>query len=289
MDLVVRASRLPSPGETLMGKDFRTIPGGKGANQAVAAARLGGDVSFVSAVGSDAFGATLRAGLAGDGIDVSHVRVHDGAPTGIAIITVGESGANTIVVAPGANAELSPACIDACAPLIASAAILLCQLEVPLDTVERAIDLASASGTAVLLNPAPARPLADSLLRKVDYLVPNEGEASALCGVEAVDPDGAREAARRLRGRGARHVIVTLGARGVWLESERHSVHLPAPAAAAIDTTAAGDTFVGGFAAAIATGRDLLDAVDFGQRAAALSVTRAGAQTSIPYRHEVDA
>ncbi|MFO1310904.1 MAG: ribokinase [Burkholderiales bacterium] len=289
MDLVVRAPRLPRPGETIAGDDFRTVPGGKGANQAVAAARLGGEVSFVSAVGGDPFGATLRAGLLADGIDAAHVQTHDGTPTGVASITVGEDGANAIVVVPGANARLTPACIDACSSLIADAAMLLCQLEVPLDTVERAIEVASRSGTPVLLNPAPARPLADELLRKVDYLVPNEGEATALCGVEVAGPDEARDAARLLRRRGPRHVIVTLGARGVWLESDEHSVHLHAPAVRAVDTTAAGDTFIGGFAAAFAAGRGLLDAIAFGQRAAALGVTRPGAQASIPYRREVDA
>lgn len=289
MDLVVRAPRLPSPGETLAGSDFRTVPGGKGANQAVAAARLGGSVSFASAVGDDAFGATLRAGFEADGIDVSHVQAAAGVATGIAIITVGEGGANTIVLAPGANARLSPSSIDACAPLISGAALLLCQLEVPIETVERAVAIAAAAGTQVLLNPAPARALPEAILRGVDFLVPNETEASTLCGIEVVDTGSARDAARALRERGPRHVLVTLGARGVWLESDRCSELLPAPAVSAIDTTAAGDTFIGGFAAAMAAGQDVREAIAYGQRAAAISVTRVGAQTSIPSRGEVEA
>ncbi|MFO1305712.1 MAG: ribokinase [Burkholderiales bacterium] len=288
MDLVVRAPRLPSPGETLAGSDFRTIPGGKGANQAVAAARLGGRVSLVGAVGDDAFGATLREGLERDGIDVSHVRTASATPTGIAIITVGGDGANTIVLAPGANAALSPASIDACAPMIAGAAMLVCQLEIPLATVAHAVRLAADARTPVLLNPAPAIALPDDLLRDVDYLVPNETEAALLGGARVADPGSAREAARALRARGPRHVIVTLGALGVWLESEQDSDHLAAPVVSAVDTTAAGDTFIGGFAASLAAGADVRTAIAFGQRAAALSVTRAGAQTSIPYRSEVD-
>jgi ribokinase len=289
MDLVVRAPRLPAPGETLAGTDFRSVPGGKGANQAVAAARLGGAVSLVTCIGNDAFGIALHAGFAEDGIDLTHVRRVDGVPTGIASITVGADGANSIVLAAGANAELTPAWIEASEPLIASAAILLCQLEVPLETVRRALAIAGANGTPVLLNPAPAMPLDDELLRSVDYLVPNESEAAALCGAPVSDVESARRAAGMLRSRGPLHVLVTLGAQGVWMEAPRGSEHLPAPVVPAVDTTAAGDTFIGGLALGLAAGFDLRAAIAFGQRAAALSVTRVGAQTSIPYRREVDA
>ena len=288
MDLVVRAPRLPSRGETLAGSDFRTIAGGKGANQAVAAARLGGVVSFVSAVGEDAFGATLRAGLAREGIDVAHVRSVGATTTGIAIITVGGDGANTIVLAPGANAALAPADIDACESLIASAAMLVCQLEIPLETVERAVSVAFDAATPVLLNPAPAMAIPGELLRQVEYLVPNESEAALLSGIEVTDPQSARDAARALRARGPRHVLVTLGARGAWLDSDGQGEQFGAPAVTAVDTTAAGDTFIGAFAASVAAGADVRTAVAFGQRAAALSVTRVGAQTSIPYRWEVE-
>jgi len=289
MDLVVRAPRLPAPGETIAGTDFRSVPGGKGANQAVAAARLGGAVSLVTCIGNDAFGVTLHAGFADDGIDLSHVRRIDGVPTGVASITVGADGANSIVLAAGANAELTPAWIDASEPLIAGAAILLCQLEVPLETVRRAVTLATAHGTPVLLNPAPATPLDNAFLSSVDYLVPNESEAAALCGASVIDIDSAARAGAMLRARGPRHVLLTLGANGVWMDGPGGCGHLAAPVVSAVDTTAAGDTFIGGLAVGLAAGFDLRSAIAFGQRAAALSVTRVGAQTSIPYRREVDA
>lgn len=289
MDLVVRAPRLPARGETLAGHDFRAVPGGKGANQAVAAARLGGIVSLVSCVGTDAFGLTLHSGFAADGIDLSHMRRVESVPTGIASITVGVDGANSIVLAAGANAELTPAWVEASEPLIASAAILLCQLEVPIETVRRAVALAARHETLVVLNPAPAMPLDRELLSHVDYLVPNESEAASLCGTPVTDIDSARHAAEILLQQGPRHVIVTLGARGVWLAGPEGREHLPAPEVATVDTTAAGDTFIGGLAVGIAAGFGLRAAIVFGQRAAALSVTRVGAQTSIPYRREVDA
>ncbi len=289
MDLVVRAPRLPGRGETLAGHDFRAVPGGKGANQAVAAARLGGTVSLVSCVGTDAFGVALKSGFAADGINLSHLRSVENVPTGIASITVGSDGANSIVLAAGANAELTPAWVEAAEPLIANAAILLCQLEVPIESVRRAVALAARHGTLVVLNPAPAAPLDRELLSQVDYLVPNESEAALLCGVSVADVDSAQRAADILIQQGPRHVIVTLGGRGVWLAGLDGGEHLPAPKVASVDTTAAGDTFIGGLAVGIATGFDLRAAIAFGQRAAALSVTRVGAQTSIPYRREVDA
>ncbi|MEO8136257.1 MAG: ribokinase [Betaproteobacteria bacterium] len=289
MDLVVRAPRLPARGETLAGYDFRAVPGGKGANQAVAAARLGGIVSLVSCVGTDAFGVALHAGFAADGLDLTHLRRLESVPTGIASITVASDGANSIVLAAGANAELTPAWVEASAPLFADAALLLCQLEVPIETVRHAVALAVRNGTPVILNPAPAMPLNRELLASVDFLVPNETEAGALCGLAVTDVDSARRAAGILLALGPRHVIVTLGARGVWLAGPEGGEHLPAFEVTPIDTTAAGDTFIGGLAVGIAAGYDLRAAIVFGQRAAALSVTRFGAQASIPYRREVDA
>jgi ribokinase len=243
----------------------------------------------VSCIGTDAFGLALHAGFAEDGIDLTHVRRLESVPTGIASITVGADGANSIVLAAGANAELTPAWVEAAEPLIASAAILLCQLEVPIETVRCAVATAARHGTSVILNPAPAMPLDRELLGNVDYLVPNESEASLLCGSPVTDVDSARRAAAILLAQGPRHVIVTLGARGVWLAGPEGGEHLPAPEVAAVDTTAAGDTFIGGLAVGIAAGFGLRAAIVFGQRAAALSVTRIGAQTSIPYRREVDA
>lgn len=287
VDLVTHAPRLPVPGETLLGTAFRTVSGGKGANQAVAAARLGASVAMIGCVGNDAFGARLRDALAAERIDVTHVHRIDGEATGVATITVDASGANSIVVVPGANARLDAATIDAARDAIAGAALMVCQLEVPIDTVVRAIDRAHACGTPVLLNPAPARPLSDALLARLDYLVVNETEAESLTGIAVGDDASAVRAADALHAKGAGNVLVTLGARGVcWRGSAGNGRH-PALAVTAVDTTAAGDTFVGGFAAARAGGASMDDAIAFGQRAAAISVTRHGAQTSIPTREEV--
>jgi ribokinase len=289
MDLVVRAPRLPAPGETLAGYDFRTVAGGKGANQAVAAARLGGAVSFVSCTGNDAFGGALRAGCAADGIDVGGMRAIDGVPTGIAAITVGDDGANTIVLSAGANARLTPDVVDASEALIAAAAVLVCQLEIPLDSVRRAMTLAARHCTTVILNPAPAVLLDRALLSQVDLLVPNETEASLLTGVVVTGVASARRAADALRAQGARGVIVTLGAQGVWFATRDGEGHVPAVAVKAIDTTAAGDAFIGGLATELAAGAKLDAAIALGMRAAAIAVTRVGAQSSLPRRADVDA
>jgi ribokinase len=289
MDLVVHAARLPTSGETLLGGGFETCPGGKGANQAIAAARLGASVAMVGCVGDDAFGATLLNGLASDRIDTAHMQRLKAVPSGIAMITVAADGANTIVVAPGANVRLTPELVDAAADLIANAGMLVCQLEVPVDAVRRAVDVAVRHGTAVLLNPAPAQPLPDDLYAQVDFLIVNETEAQALTGIAVSDIAAAREAADALRRKGARTVIVTLGAGGVWYSGPEGESHMTAPRVDAVDTTGAGDTFAGGFAAARVRGAGLSDAIAFAQRAAALSVMKKGAQSSIPMRAEVDA
>jgi ribokinase len=288
MDLVVRVPRLPLPGETLAGTSFKCQPGGKGANQAVAAARLGGQVSLIGCVGTDAFGDELCAGLAADGIDVSHLHRRADVPTGIASITVSNDGLNSIVLAAGANGALEPRDIERAEALIAEAAVLLCQLEVPLQTVVAAIEIAARHQTLVVLNPAPAAPVGRSLLKNVDFLVPNESEAGLLTGLTIDELESAKHAGAALLGQGPRHVLLTLGARGVWMAAPKGDQHFPAPKVEATDSTAAGDTFIGGFAASIAAGSDLPSAILVGQRAAALSVTRFGAQTSIPYRKEVD-
>lgn len=288
MDLVVHAVRLPASGETLLGGGFETCPGGKGANQAIAAARLGASVAMVGCVGDDAFGATLHDGLTSDRIDTTHVHRLPAVPSGIAMITVAADGANTIVVAPGANARLAPELIDAAGDLIANAGMLICQLEVPLDAVRHAIDAAVRHGTPVLLNPAPAQPLPDDLYPQVDVLIVNETEAQVLAGIPVSDAATARQAANALRAKGARTVLVTLGASGVWCGGPAGEGHTAAPRVDAVDTTAAGDTFAGGFAAARVRGASVSDAIAFAQRAAALSVTRKGAQTSIPTRAELD-
>jgi ribokinase len=288
MDLVARAPRIPVPGETLMGASFATIPGGKGANQAVAAARLGARTAMLGCTGDDAFGAELRAVLERDGIDIAAVRTVKGASSGVALIVVDEAGRNGIVVVPGANARLAPEDVDGHEALLAGARIVALQLETPLATVEHAAARARALGKVVVLNPAPAQPLSDGLLASADYLVPNEVEAGMLAGLAVDSPARAAEAGRRLRARGARCVLVTLGARGVVVVSSEGAEHFPAPRVEAVDSTAAGDTFIGGLCAALVAGRPLRDAVGFAQAAAALSVTRRGAQPSIPRANEVD-
>ncbi|WP_126285645.1 ribokinase [Burkholderia stagnalis] len=288
IDLVVRAPRLPLPGETLLGSAFQTVHGGKGANQAVAAARLGASVAMIGCVGDDAFGVRLHDALAAERIDVTHLHRVAGVATGVAAITVGEGGANSIVAVPGANACVDTARIDAAGDAIAQAALLVCQLEVPLVTVVHAIAYAAARRTPVLLNPAPAQPLPDALLAQLDYLVVNESEAASLTGIAVDDDACAARAADALRAKGVGNVLVTLGARGVCWRGDAGCGRRHAETVVAVDTTAAGDTFVGGFAAARAGGASMDDAIDFGQRAAAISVTRDGAQTSIPTRAEVD-
>ena len=287
MDLVVGCAHLPRPGETVIGRDFRTVPGGKGANQAVAAARLGAKVEFVGRVGLDAFGDQSAAALRREGIGISNLGRVEGAATGVALILVSDAGENSIAVAPGANDLLSPRDIQALAGQIANAAIVVCQLETPLPTVQRAIEIAAAANVPVLLNPAPAQPLADALLRQVSLLVPNEGEAAALAHTAPGGAPAALAAASDLRRRGAPTVLVTLGAEGVLRMDSSGHAHYPAYPARAVDTTGAGDAFVGALAAACAAGEDLHDAIDFAQRAASVSVERYGAQAAMPRRNEL--
>ena len=292
MDLVLRVPRMPLPGETLTGGAFRTIPGGKGANQAVACARLSGkvagaqQVAMVACVGDDAFGATLRAALVGDGIIDSHITTLPGVASGIASILVDDNGQNSIVIADGANDLLSPAHIDAAKELIEQADIVVLQLETPMATVVHAIKLARSLGKTVVLNPAPAASLPEGVLELVDYLIPNEIEAAMLADVS---PEGAdvKALAAALQKLGSDNVIITLGSKGVHAALYGGDYTFPAEAVKAVDTTAAGDTFIGGFVAGLASGMDEAEAIQQGQRAAAWSVTKPGAQTSIPHLHEL--
>ena len=286
MDLILRCEHLPLPGQTVHGSDFRTLPGGKGANQAVAAARMGALVSFIGCVGEDAFGRLARETLQAEGIDVSALHRVPGA-TGVAMIQVEASGQNAITLASGANDALAPVHIEQSGEQIAAAAMLICQLESPLPVVGRAIALARAAGVPVLLNPAPARPLPAELLAQIDLLVPNESEAAALLGLAPGAALDAPAAASRLRERGPATVIVTLGGRGAQLADEAGARYFPAPRVTATDTTGAGDTFIGAFAAARSEGVPVDGAVALAQRAAALSVTRAGAMAAMPYRYEL--
>lgn len=288
LDLVVRAARLPAPGETVPGGVFATFRGGKGANQAVAAARMGAAVSMVGRVGDDAFGATLREGLTAEGIDVRGVRVTAGVASGVALITVDDAGQNTIVIAPGANGVLVPADVEESRPLLSGAKLLLLQLEVPVESVQAAARLAREHGLLVLLDPAPAAPLPAGLLALTDAVLPNEVEAAALTGIAITDLRAAAAAAAVLRRRGARRVLMKLGARGVWVDLGDRAFHVPGLAVSAVDTTAAGDAFAGALAAALVASASWEGAVGRANAAAALSTTRAGAQASMPSRDDVE-
>lgn len=289
MDLMARVARLPRPGETLPGTGFNTVPGGKGANQAVAAARAGGHVAMVGQVGTDAYGAQLRSGLLAEGIDCQALGEVPQAPTGVAMIWVDDTSQNSIVIIAGSNGILAPDHVDAAQGLLAQCSIVICQLEVPGETVGYALRQAHALGKTVILNPAPASELPAAWYRWVDYLIPNESEAQRLTGIDVQDLDTAGQAGRALLAQGARHVLVTLGGKGVLSVAPDGVRHYPACTVQPRDTTAAGDTFIGALAAALARGEALPAAIDFGQKAAALAVTRDGAQPSIPYRAEVDA
>ncbi len=282
-DLVVRVPRHPRPGETVLGHDHFTAAGGKGANQAVAASRLGRRVALVGRIGDDAAGRALMTGLTGEGLDVAGVHIDPDAGTGLAVITVDPAGENTIVVSPGANARVTAADVDAAARAVRDAAVVLLQLEVPLEAVARAA--ATAQGR-VILNPAPAHPLEPALLAAVEVLVPNETELGVLVAADPPsDPDEAAAMAAELVGPAA--VIVTLGAAGAVVVSAGTATHVPAPTVAAVDATAAGDAFCGGLADAVARGESLEDATRWAVRVGAAATTRLGAQPSLPYPADV--
>ncbi len=287
-DLVVRAPRIPGRGETVLGREYVMVSGGKGANQAVAAARLGADVAFVGRIGRDAFGDRALDALRAERIDVCGV-VRDDAASGVALIVVDEHGENAITVAPGANAALTPEDVNASRGLIEGAAVLLLQLETPLPAVRRAASIARAAGVTVILNPAPARALGDELLAAVNVLTPNEAEARAVATLRPDDETPLGRCAELLRSRGAENVVVTLGPRGALLAAGGPEELIPGIYVRPVDTTGAGDAFNGALAVALAQGRPLPYAVRFAVLASALSVTREGAQTSLPTAEEVDA
>ena len=288
-DMVVRADRLPRPGETVLGGTFFMNPGGKGANQAVAAARLGGQVAFVCKTGDDLFGSEARRLFREEGIDTSHLLTDPSAPSGVALITVDRQAENCIVVAPGANANLTPDDLRRAASAFEQADIVLLQLEIPMETVEQAALTACATGKRGVLNPAPATAIPARLLAALDLITPNETEAEAITGIRIADRRTADEAARRLAATGAKQVVITLGAQGALVYEAGQSRIVEGYPVRAVDTTAAGDVFNGALVVALAEGKPLEEAARFACKAAAISVTHPGAQGSIPTRAEVEA
>jgi len=293
-DMTIKAPRLPRPGETILGGEFLMSAGGKGANQAVAAARaldprLRGEVVFIARIGDDMFGRKALEGFKREGIVSDYIFTDPEAPSGVALITVDSRGENAITVAPGANARLSPLNIDAASHLIASASVLLMPLEVPMETIHRAAEIASARGVRVIINPAPAQPIqGGGLLRHVSILTPNETETEILTGLRIDQEKDLPAAADALLAIGLEAVLITMGSRGVYAASADLRELIPAFEVEAVDTTAAGDVFSGALAVALAEGMSLTKAALFANAAAALSVTKMGAQPSAPHRAEID-
>ena len=286
-DMVVRALQLPRAGETVLGGDFTQGAGGKGANQAVAAARAGAAVAMVGCVGDDQRGRDAVDGLRREGVEVSQIHRLSEAASGVALIVVDADGQNCIAVAPGANACLTPAMMHHAEPLLAAAEVVLVQLEVPLDAVVETATIASGHGARVILDPAPAQPLPDALWRHLALITPNVTEAAALTGREIRDQGDARAVAGLLLERGVESAIVTLGADGVLVATRQAQIVIGGLAVETVDTTAAGDTFAGALAARLVEGADLVDASRFANAAAAVAVTRMGAQPSVPTRDEI--
>lgn len=287
-DMVINMERLPLPGETLIGGKFFMNPGGKGANQAVAAARLGSDVCFVAKVGNDSFGIRAIEQYKAEGIDVTHITTDEEQPSGVALIMVDAYGENCIAVASGANARLGTKDIDYAKAAIVSADIVLMQLETPLVTVEYAAHIAKNMGKKVILNPAPAHSLPDSLLRNLHMLIANETEAEYIAGIQITDMDSVARAADIISDKGVGCVVITLGAKGAFVKEKGNYHQIPGYKVKAVDATAAGDTFCGAVCVALAEGRSITEAVGFANRCASVTVTRMGAQSSLPYRKEIE-
>ena len=287
-DHVLQVPSFPRPGETLHGRNYQVIAGGKGANQAVAAARLNADIGFIACVGDDSFGINIRENFRMDGIDITAVKMEPNCPTGIAMIQVSDSGENSICLSAEANAKLTAAAIEPDLERIRQADYLLMQLETPLCGIEKAAQVAKDANTVVILNPAPARVLSDELLACVDMITPNETEAEVLTGITVTDAESAQQAANILHDKGIKTVMITLGAKGVWLSQNGRGDIIAGFNVEVTDTTAAGDTFNGAFVTGLLEDLSLESAIKFAHAAAAISVTRFGAQTSIPTRKEVD-
>ena len=286
-DMVIQTDHLPAPGETILGGTFFMAAGGKGANQAVAAARLGGDVTFICKLGNDMFGEQAKALFRQEGIDTSYILTDATLSSGIALIMVDKRAENVIAVASGANGALNPNDLQNIDALIADATILLVQLEIPLETVQYVVQIAFEKNIPVMLNPAPACSLPDGLLQCISIITPNETEAEMLTGIKVTDVASAQQAAHILYHKGIPTVIVTLGSNGALVLHEGTFAHVPTIAVQAVDTTAAGDVFNGALAVALSQGKNIAEAAAFACKAASISVTRLGAQASAPYRHEI--
>jgi ribokinase len=290
LDLVAGAARIPAPGETVSGSSFQTFFGGKGANQAVAAGRLGASVHMLGKVGNDVFGPQLRTGLEAAGVNTAAVQAVSGA-SGVALIATDSAGQNSIIVVPGANGEVTPADLDSHVDSIRGAAIVLTQLEIPLATVEHLASITQRERVPLMLDPAPARALPDTLFRSLDWITPNETETCILLGKSSLDwkDSTMKDSAEALLKRGVSNVILKLGERGCYLAlANGHREFIPAYKVRAVDTTAAGDAFNGAFATALVRGKDPVRAAEWASAVAAISVTRAGAQPSMPSQAEVD-
>lgn len=287
MDMVVQTKHIPVPGETVLSGSFFMNPGGKGANQAVTIARLGGEVVFVSKMGNDVFGKQFSQLFYEEGIDTSYILSDKDLPSGVALITVDEAGENSIVVASGANASLHAPDLEFVLKEISGACVVLLQLEIPMDTVHFVVNYAALHKVKVILNPAPATVLDPELLGKIDILTPNKTEAGMLSGINVTDMASAKKAAKIICARGVKNVVVTMGPLGALICQQGECSIVEAQKVKTVDTTAAGDVFNGALAVALSEGRNLEEAVRFASEAAAISVTRLGAQTSIPYRNEL--
>ncbi|KAA1178425.1 ribokinase [Photorhabdus heterorhabditis] len=288
-DHILNLESFPRPGETVIGKQYQIAFGGKGANQAVAASRSGADITFIACVGQDDIGSRICQQLAMDNIKISSIEAIEGETTGVALILVNHQGENVIGINAGANAALTPEYFHRYQNIIKEADALLIQLESPLETVQLAAETAKQNNTKVILNPAPAQKLSDQLLSLVDIITPNETEAEYLTGITVKDNSDAEKAAQVLHSKGIETVIITLGSRGAWLsEKGQNGKHVPGLKVKVVDTIAAGDTFNGALVTALLEGKEMLSAVRFAHSAAAIAVTRQGAQPSIPWRNEID-
>lgn len=285
-DMTIKSDHLPLPGETILGGEFLMGPGGKGANQAVAAKRLGGDVTFICKVGNDIFGNNAIAGYDQEGIDTKHI-MRSLKPSGTALILVDQQGENSIAVAPGANSDITPEDIDSVADVIRSAGYLILQLEIPVPAVLRAAQIASEAGVYVILNPAPACKLPGELFKYISLMTPNQTETAILSGHKVDDEKSLLEAVEVLKKFGVKDFVVTLGSKGSLVIADGKTEAVPAQKVKAIDATAAGDTFCGALCVALSEGASLADAARFATKASAITVQRMGAQKSIPHRKEI--